>query len=466
LSAKKILANICTVLAIAKHLGEPVTAKGREKQDVQIIKTDGKTEWAFIKRLKDRGRETEGQARTVAAAIIEAVRLGGDKACDEYTLKLDGFLPAVREVPSQALQEALAALPEDLAAALSQAAANIRDFHRRQLPGDFEERKPGGIILGRKSRGLHRVGIYVPGGRAAYPSTVLMNAIPAKIAGVEEIIMVTPPQKEGGANQAVLAAAALAGVDRVFLLGGAQAAAALAYGTETVPKVDKLVGPGNIYVAAAKKLLYGQVDIDMVAGPSEILILADETANPVFAAADLLSQAEHDVMAAAMLVTHSPALAAAVVQETARQAATLERREIIAQALQDYGVVFVTRSLEESIGLANALAPEHLEVMTENPLAYLDRLTEAGSLFLGHYSPEPLGDYFAGPNHVLPTGFTARFFSPLSVESFLKYYSYTYYPRQELLAAAPLIRRLAVQEGLTAHAGAIAVRENTTSQEA
>ncbi len=426
---------------------------------MKIIKTDGREELAFIKKLKDRNRDTDSKVKAEVAAVIEAVRLEGDRACDRYTMKFDGFLPKLREVPAQVLQEALAALPADLAAALTQAAANIRDFHRRQLPGDFEERKPGGIVLGRKSRGLHRVGLYVPGGRAAYPSTVLMNAIPAKLAGVGEIIMVTPPQKKGWADPAVLAAAALAGVDRVFLIGGAQAAAALAYGTESIPKVDKIVGPGNIYVATAKKLLYGEVDIDMIAGPSEILILADEKANPAFAAADLLSQAEHDTMASAMLVTHSAELAARVAEEVARQAAALERQVIVSQALEDYGAIFVTRDLEESISLANELAPEHLEVMLENPLSYLERLHNAGSLFLGNYTPEPLGDYFAGPNHVLPTGFTARFFSPLSVESFLKYYSYTYYPREELLAAAPLIRRLAVQEGLTAHAGAIAIRQ-------
>ncbi|MEL7623978.1 MAG: histidinol dehydrogenase [Clostridiales bacterium] len=426
---------------------------------MKIIKTNGLEELAFIKKLKDRNRDTDSKVKGEVAAVLEAVRLEGDAACDRYTMKFDGFLPEVREVPAQVMQEALAALQADLAEALTKAAANIRDFHRRQLPGDFEERKPGGIVLGRKSRGLHRVGLYVPGGRAAYPSTVLMNAIPAKIAGVGEIIMVTPPQKEGWADPAVLAAAALAGVDRVFLIGGAQAAAALAYGTESIPKVDKIVGPGNIYVATAKKLLYGEVDIDMIAGPSEILILADEKANPAFAAADLLSQAEHDTMASSMLVTHSPALAAQVAKEVARQAAALERQAIISQALEDYGAIFVTRNLEESINLANELAPEHLEVMLENPMDYLGRLHNAGSLFLGGYTPEPLGDYFAGPNHVLPTGFTARFFSPLSVESFLKYYSYTYYPREELLAAAPFIRRLALQEGLTAHAGAVAIRQ-------
>jgi histidinol dehydrogenase len=257
----------------------------------------------------------------------------------------------------------------------------------------------------------------------------------------------------------VLAAAALAGVDRVFLVGGAQAVAALAYGTEAIPQVDKIVGPGNIYVATAKKLLYGEVDIDMIAGPSEIMVLADDTADPAFVAADLLSQAEHDAMASAILVTHVAALAEAVIEEVDRQTAVLSRKAIIDEAIKNYGAVILTRDVEESVRFANEFAPEHLEVMLDQPMGYVDRLVNAGSLFLGHYSPESLGDYFAGPNHVLPTGFTARFFSPLSVESFLKYYSYTLYPKDELLKAAPHIRRLAEQEGLTAHAGAVKIRQ-------
>ena len=429
---------------------------------MRIIQADGEAEYRFIEELKARSRETDGTVKARVSAIIDEVRKHGDEACDRYTLELDGSLPPYREVPGEALTDALAGLAPDLAEAMKEAAANIWDYHSKQRPRAFEEKKGNGVILGRKCRGLHRVGIYVPGGTAAYPSTVLMNAIPAKIAGVGEIIMATPPRREGLADQAVLAAAALAGVDRVFLVGGAQAVAAMAYGTETIPKVDKIVGPGNIYVATAKKLLFGEVDIDMIAGPSEILIIADEGANPAYAAADLLSQAEHDVMASAVLVTHSPSLAEKVVGETERQAALYPREAVIRESLANYGAVILTRDLDDSIRFANEFAPEHLEVMLDDPLAYVDRLNNAGSLFLGHYAPEPLGDYFAGPNHVLPTGFTARFFSPLSVESFIKYYSYTWYPKEELIKAAPYICKLADQEGLAAHAGAVKIRREDT----
>ena len=293
---------------------------------------------------------------------------------------------------------------------------------------------------------------------AAYPSSVLMNAIPAKIAGVKEIIMVTPPQKDGNPNPDILAAAKIAGVDRVFLMGGAQAVAALAYGTETVPKVDKIVGPGNIYVATAKKLLYGTVDIDMIAGPSEILIVADETANPKFLAADLMSQAEHDKMASAILLTTSTTVANKTVEELERQMQMLSRREIIEQSLTDFGAIIVCNSIDEAVDFANELAPEHLEMAVQNPLEYIGRIDNAGSVFLGQYSPEPLGDYFAGPNHVLPTSGTARFFSPLSVDSFIKKSSFIYYTQDALSKAKDDIIKLAETEGLTAHANSIQVR--------
>ena len=429
---------------------------------MKTIYTNGTDEYRFIEKLKDRNRETGERVTAEVRAIIEDVRREGDDALDRYTLAFDGFLPAAREVPADKLAEAVAGLDPELVEALERAAENIRDFHRRQLPAGYEINRENGVILGRKCRGLHRVGLYVPGGRAAYPSTVLMNVIPAKIAGVGEIIMTTPPQRDGWADPAVLAAAAMAGVDRVFLVGGAQAVAAMACGTATIPAVDKIVGPGNIYVATAKKLMYGEVDIDMIAGPSEILVLADETANPAYIAADLLSQAEHDVMASAMLVTHSPVLAEMTVAEIGRQKERLSRKDDVDRALADYGAVLVTGSVEESIKLANLLAPEHLEVMLPHPMDYVDRLQNAGSLFLGDYSPEPLGDYFAGPNHVLPTGFTARFFSPLSVESFMKYYSYTCYPREALREVAPHICRIAAQEGLDAHAAAIRARTEET----
>jgi len=425
---------------------------------MKMIKTDGIKEAEFIKALKKRGQETDRQVVASVSRILQEVQDEGDAAVDRFTLEFDGCLPMTREVPRDVLEQALAELPYELVQALALAKNNIEDFHQRQRRESFIDTKENGVILGQRVRGLERVGIYVPGGRAAYPSTVLMNAIPAKIAGVKEIIMVTPPQKDGRANPAVLAAAVLAGVDRVFLIGGAQAVAALAYGTETIPRVDKIVGPGNIYVATAKKLLFGTVDIDMIAGPSEILILADETANPAFIAADLMSQAEHDPMASAMLVTSSKNLAGKVLMEIERQLAGLERKDIIEQSLQDYGAVFLTRDLDEGIRLANELAPEHLEVMLDHPLEYIGRLHNAGSIFLGNFAPEPLGDYFAGPNHVLPTSFTARFFSPLSVDSFMKRSSFIYYTEAALKEAGPHIVAIANEEGLTAHANTILVR--------
>lgn len=312
--------------------------------------------------------------------------------------------------------------------------------------------------MGQRVRGLSRVGIYVPGGTAAYPSSVLMNAIPARIAGVGEIVMVTPPPKDGGFNPAVMAAAHIAGVDKVYLCGGAQAVAALAYGTESIPKVDKIVGPGNIYVATAKRLLFGIVDIDMIAGPSEILIIADKTADPAYLAADLMSQAEHDALASSILLTTSAEIARQTVKELERQLETMSRKDIIERSLKNYGAIIVCRDMDEAVEFANRLAPEHLEVMCEQPMDYLGRLDNAGSVFLGKYSPEPLGDYYAGPNHVLPTNGTARFFSPLSVDSFLKKSGFISYSRQALEAARDDIITLADAEGLDAHANSIRVR--------
>ena len=305
---------------------------------------------------------------------------------------------------------------------------------------------------------MKRVGLYVPGGTAAYPSSVLMNAVPAKIAGVEELIMVTPPQKDGTPNPNIVAAAKIAGVDRVFLMGGAQAVAALAYGTETVPKVDKIVGPGNIFVATAKKLLYGTVDIDMIAGPSEILIVADKTADPKFLAADLMSQAEHDRLASSILLTDSQEIAELTKNELQLQMEKLSRREIIEASLDNFGAIIVCSDMAQAVDFANELAPEHLEVCCENPMEYVGKLDNAGSVFLGNYSPEPLGDYFAGPNHVLPTSGTARFFSPLSVDSFIKKSSFIYYTEDALRADAEDVIRFADTEGLTAHANSIKVR--------
>lgn len=425
---------------------------------INVIQADGTTEVDFLKKVEERNRSTNDQVTSVVKDIIENVRINGDAAVREYTIRFDGQAPDCFEVSQDVLTEAVKTCDPAFVETLRKAAANIRDFHERQKQQSWLNTKENGVILGQRIRGLARVGLYVPGGTAAYPSSVLMNAIPAKIAGVKELIMVTPPQKDGKPNPAIMAAAMIASVDRVFLMGGAQAVAALAYGTESVPKVDKIVGPGNIFVATAKKLLYGIVDIDMIAGPSEILVLADDSANPKYLAADLMSQAEHDKMASAILVTTSQTLADATVQELARQVQTLSRKEIIEESLRNFGVIIVCDTMDKAVKMANDLAPEHLEVCCQNPLEYIGKLDNAGSVFLGNYSPEPLGDYFAGPNHVLPTSGTARFFSPLSVDSFVKKSSFIYYTDEALRADKDDIIRFANTEGLTAHANSIIVR--------
>ena len=384
--------------------------------------------------------------------------MGGDEAVREYTEKFDGAVPEKTEIGREEMETALKNSSSDFVYALHKAAENIRDFHERQKQQSWFNTFENGTMVGQRIRGLERVGVYVPGGTAAYPSSVLMNVIPAKIAGVKEIIMVTPPGKDGKPNQNILAAAAVAGVERIFLIGGAQAIAALAYGTESVPRVDKIVGPGNIFVATAKKLLFGVVDIDMVAGPSEILIVADETAEPQFLAADLMSQAEHDVLASAILLTTSQRIAEETIEELNRQMQALSRKDIIEKSLTDYGAVIVCNNLSQAIDFANELAPEHLELCVKNPVEYIGRVDNAGSVFLGNYSPESVGDYYAGPNHVLPTGGTARFFSPLSVDSFIKKSSFIYYTSSALDSAKDNIITLADAEGLTAHANAVAVR--------
>ena len=423
-----------------------------------IVAANGKDEIALLSALRQRSGEVDKKVAQTVAEIIENVRLNGDKAVEEYTLKFDGKLPPAIEVSREEINDALTQADPDFVSTLLNSMENIADFHNRQKHQSFIDLKDNGVILGQRIRGLKRVGLYVPGGTAAYPSSVLMNAVPAKIAGVQELIMVTPPTKEGKANPDILTAAAVAGVDRVFLLGGAQAVAALAYGTETIPKVDKIVGPGNIFVATAKRQLYGTVDIDMVAGPSEILVLADETANPKYVAADLMSQAEHDRLASAILITTSEKLAEETRAELARQVETLSRKEIIRESLQNFGGIIVCDTLDRAIELANEVAPEHLEVVVKDPFTYLGRLDNAGSIFLGEYAPEPLGDYYAGPNHVLPTSGTARFFSPLSVDAFVKKSSYIYYTKDALQEASADIVRFANKEGLTAHANSIIVR--------
>lgn len=425
---------------------------------IKKIYANGTDEVNFLKELKKRSGETSKKVEQTVSEIIENVKENGDKAVKDYTLKFDGSLPEYYEVPRDVINDALDEADQEFVDALLNAMENIADFHNRQREQGFINPKENGVILGQRIRGLERVGLYVPGGTAAYPSSVLMNAIPAKIAGVKEIIMVTPPSKDGTPNKDILVAAAICGVDRVFLSGGAQAIAALAYGTEAIPKVDKIVGPGNIYVATAKKLLYGVVDIDMIAGPSEILVLADETANPKFAAADLMSQAEHDVLASSILVTTSEKIADETIKEIERQVQTLSRKDIIEKSLNDFGAVIITDCRHCAVELANEIAPEHLEVLMKNPMELLGSLDNAGSIFLGNYASEPLGDYYAGPNHVLPTSGTARFFSPLGVSSFIKRSSYIYYTEDALREAKDDIILVAEKEGLTAHANAIKVR--------
>ena len=427
---------------------------------ITTVTADGKKEYGFIQALKSRAQNSDKNVISIVSEIIDNVRENGDKAVRNYTIKFDGKAPENTEISINDIDRLIENCDKDYIETLKKAAANISDFHKRQLQQSWLTTKSDGVIMGQRIRGLKRVGIYVPGGTAAYPSSVLMNAIPAKIAGVEEIIMCTPPQKDGTPNPNIIAAAKIAGVDRVFLMGGAQAIAALAYGTETVPKADKIVGPGNIFVATAKKLLYGTVDIDMIAGPSEILIIADNSANPKFLAADLMSQAEHDKLASAILLTDSLEIAEKTKKELYIQIEKLSRKEIISSSLDDFGAIIVCSDMEQAVEFANELAPEHLEVCCNDPLEYIGKLDNAGSVFLGNYSPEPLGDYFAGPNHVLPTSGTARFFSPLSVDSFIKKSSFIYYTEKALKDDAQDVIRFADTEGLTAHANSVKVRFN------
>lgn len=425
---------------------------------IPICYANGADEEKLLTAIENRAKEMDDKVTLAVTGIIAAVKKEGDRAVFAFSKQFDGGCPDVLEVPGYAIEKALSRCDAQFYNAMCRAAENIRAFHARQKQQSFIDVKPNGVLLGQRVAGLSSVGLYVPGGTAAYPSSVLMNAIPAKIAGVKQLVMVTPPGKDGNPNDDILAAAAIAGIDRVFQIGGAQAIAALAFGTESVPKVDKIVGPGNIYVATAKKLLFGTVDIDMIAGPSEILILADESASPCYLAADLLSQAEHDTLASAMLLTTSERVARETAKEIMRQAKNLSRRNIIEKALSAYGGIIVCDHVERMIALANRIAPEHLEVMLAEPLSYLGLLDHAGSIFLGPYSPEPVGDYFAGPNHVLPTGGTARFFSPLGVECFVKRSSFICYTKDALLDAADDIMCFARREGLDAHAGSIGVR--------
>ncbi len=401
--------------------------------------------------------ESANVGETVSA-IIEDVAINGDAALIAYAKKFDKAELTALEVCEEELDVALKAIPADLLDAMQTAAENIRAYHAMQVRQGFCIRREDGTYMGQKVTPIEKVGLYIPGGTASYPSTVFMNAIPAKLAGCGEIVMVSPPSADGTIAAPILAAAKLAGVDRVFKAGGAQAIAALAYGTGTVPKVDKIVGPGNAYVAEAKRQVFGRVAIDMIAGPSEILIVADETCNPKFVAADLLSQAEHDVLASAVLITNSQALAEAVDQEVERQLKHLPRETIARASIADNGKIIVTDDLLSAVELSNMLAPEHLELCMDDPEPYLDKVVNAGSVFLGKYCPESLGDYMAGPNHTLPTSGTARFSSPLSVDDFIKKTQYTYFTPQALEGLSGKIASFARAEGLEAHARAALVR--------
>lgn len=415
---------------------------------------------SLISELKGRDKETDQEILFSVNNILAKVKKEGDKALFELTKSFDKVELKTLEVSPNEIDECFNSVEEDFIEALKEAKVNIEDYHNKQKANGFLMTKDKGVYLGQRVLPLERVGVYVPGGTAAYPSSVLMNVIPAKVAGVDEIIMVTPPDKDGGINSYIGVAARIAGIDKIYKVGGAQAVGALAYGTETIGKVDKIVGPGNIFVATAKKLVFGEVDIDMIAGPSEILVIADKKSDPSFVAADLMSQAEHDKLASSILITTSKELYEKVEIELERQVKTLEREAIIRTSLEDFGIAILCNSIEECIDISNAIAPEHLEIMVDEPMQYLGMVRNAGSVFLGRYCPEPIGDYFVGTNHVLPTSGTARFFSPLSVDSFIKKSSFIYYSKEAIMENGEKIITLANKEGLTAHANSVKVRLN------
>ena len=427
---------------------------------MKIERLDQDTKKNLLEDLLKRSPNSYGTYEESVRKILDAVRERGDEALFGYTKKFDGADINAGNilVTESEIKEAYEAVDEGLLEVVRKALVNIRAYHEKQMQYSWFDSKPDGTMLGQKVTALQRVGVYVPGGKAAYPSSVLMNVMPAKVAGVDEIIMVTPPGRDGKVTPTTLVAAKEAGVDKVYKAGGAQAVGALAYGTESIPKVDKIVGPGNIYVALAKKAVYGHVSIDSIAGPSEILVLADGTANPRYAAADLLSQAEHDELASAILVTTSMELAKKVSEWTKRFTEELSRGEIIQKSLDNYGHILVADSMEEAIEAANEIASEHLEIMTENPFEVMTKIRNAGAIFIGEYSSEPLGDYFAGPNHVLPTNGTAKFFSPLSVDDFIKKSSIISYSREALEKIHTDIERFAEAEQLSAHANSVRVR--------
>ena len=427
---------------------------------MRIVKLNNDTMQDILEKLLKRSPNSYGQYESAVKDILENVKENKDKAVFEYTKMFDKADISAENilVTEDEIKEAYEAVSPDLLDVIRKALVNIREYHMMQKRVSWFDTDSKGTLLGQKVTPLEKVGVYVPGGKAVYPSSVLMNIVPAKVAGVDRIIMTTPPGKDGKVNPSTLVAAKEAGVDEIYKVGGAQAIAALAYGTESIPKVDKIVGPGNIYVALAKKAVYGHVSIDSIAGPSEILVLADETANPRYVAADLLSQAEHDEMASAILITTSMELAGKVSEEVDRFVAVLERKEIISKSLDNYGYILVAENMDDAIATANEIASEHLEIVTKEPFNIMTKIRNAGAIFLGEYSSEPLGYYFAGPNHVLPTNGTAKFFSPLNVDDFVKKSSIIYYSREALEPIHKDIEKFAGAEQLTAHANSIKVR--------
>ena len=427
---------------------------------MRVITLDENSRKNLLDELLKRSPNHYGAYADRVNAIIEDVKKDGDKALFSYTERFDGVhidAGSIR-VTKEEIEEAYRLVDPELLEVIRKALVNIRSYHEKQKRYSWFDSKPDGTLLGQKISALASCGVYVPGGKAVYPSSVLMNIVPAKVAGVERIVMATPPGPDGKVNAGTLAAASVAGVDEIYKMGGAQAIAALAFGTESVPKVDKITGPGNIFVALAKKACFGYVGIDSIAGPSEILVIADETANPRYVAADLLSQAEHDVLASAILITTSRRLAEQVSEQIDGFLSTLERRDIIQKSLETYGYILIAPDLDAAADAANEIASEHLEILTADPFSMMTKIRNAGAIFLGEYSSEPLGDYFAGPNHVLPTNGTARFFSPLNVDDFCKKTSLISYSRQALEAAHKDIELFAEREGLTAHANSIRVR--------
>ncbi len=427
---------------------------------MRIVELTESTRKNVLNDLLKRSPNNYSEYEETVNEILSNVKENGDQALFEYTLKFDKFqlTPENIRVTREEIREAYAQMDSELVEVIKRSAANIHAFHEKQLRNSWFDAKEDGTILGMKITPIGRVGVYVPGGKAAYPSSVLMNVIPAKVAGVTDIIMTTPPGADGKVNPGTLVAADIAGVGTIYKAGGAQAIAAMAYGTQSIPKVDKITGPGNIFVALAKKAVYGYVSIDSIAGPSEILVLADETANPRYVAADLLSQAEHDELASAILITTSRELAEQVSAEVDGFVARLSRREIMEKSLENYGYILLAEDMEAAIQAANDIASEHLEILTNNPFDTMTRIKNAGAIFLGEYSSEPLGDYYAGPNHILPTNGTTKFFSPVNVDDFLKKTSIISYSREALQAVHEDIERFAESEGLTAHANSIRVR--------